>query len=284
MRYVQPQSLSEALQWGQTPGAAYLAGGTDLILKMRTGEVRPDLLVDLAQVKELKEIKLEEESLMLGSMVTFSEIEQSSLLQENARGLWQACLTMGAPQIRNQATLGGNLGNCSPAADSLPPLLALDTQVVLCSLKAESNSLVQEERVSLTEILERQPLLERGTLIRGYRIPCRGYVSAFAKLGRRQALAIARMSVAVALYKEGSLVRDVRVAFGAVGRRAFLSEDLNNALKGRPMDETWIELAIEKAQNVVGKALGDRASAAYKRVAVAGVMRETLANLIERRE
>ncbi len=273
MKYYQPRSVSEAVELAQTSEANFLAGGTDLVLHMQTGKAQPNTLIDLGKISELREIKEAEGYLEIGSMATFAEIGQNKLVSQNAFALWQACQTMGSPQIRNKATLGGNLGNCSPAADGLPPLLALGAEVHLISRDGE-------EIIPLAGLLSRTPLMPQDTLIRGFRIPRKGLQSGFAKLGRRQALAIARLNVAVAIEVEGTQIGKVSVALGAVGRRAFLSEALGLALSNLELNEGWIEKGVEEVQRVVRNALGERASAPYKRVAVSGVFREAVASFI----
>lgn len=273
MKYYKPKSVREAVEIAQTSEADFLAGGTDLVLHMQTGKIQPIALIDLRMIPELKVIRESDGFIEIGSMTTFAEMEQNQLINKNAYALWLACQTMGSPQIRNQATLGGNLGNCSPAADGLPPLLALGTEVHLIS----SNG---SELVPLENLLTRSPLYAKDTLIQGFRIPLKGLKSGFAKLGRRRALAIARLNVAVAVEMNGDIATQVRVALGAVGRRAFLSESLAQELSGQKINEAWIEKGIEQVQLVVREALGARASAPYKRVAVAGVFREALGSLI----
>ena len=269
MHYFQPQSLSEAVKIAQNEEAMFLAGGTDLVLQMQTGKLQPAALIDLGKISELRDIKVTEGFLDIGSMATFSEMGKSEHVFYNARALWQSCQTMGSPQIRNQATLGGNLGNCSPAADGLPPLLALGAEVHLISPMGE-------EAVSAANLLSRNPFLAKGTLIRGFRIPLNGRKSGFAKLGRRRALAIARLSVAVEVELDAGLVKNVRVALGAVGRRAFLSDSLAQVLSGSELNEAWMNKGLDGVQKVVREALGSRASAPYKRAAVAGVFREAV--------
>ncbi|AFQ43318.1 FAD binding domain-containing protein [Desulfosporosinus meridiei] len=273
MKYFQPQSVEEALEIAHTSEATFLAGGTDLVLHMRTGKVQPLGLIDLGKISVLREIKEIEGSLEIGSMATFAELGKSELVFQKAHALWQACQTMGSPQIRNQATLGGNLGNCSPAADGLPALLALGAEVCL-------NTKTGKEILSVESLLSRTPLLEQGTLIRGFRIPVNGQKTGFAKLGRRKALAIARLSVAISVQLNGGRTDNVRVALGAVGRRAFLSEALGQELSGQELNNELLEKGVLEVQQIVREALGTRASAPYKRVAVAGVFREALTSII----
>ncbi|MCB8814925.1 FAD binding domain-containing protein [Desulfosporosinus shakirovi] len=273
MKYFQPYSVEEAIEIAHASESTFLAGGTDLVLHMRTGKAQPSGLIDLGKIPVLREIKEVDGFIEIGSMATFAELGNSELVAQNAYALWQACQSMGSPQIRNQATLGGNLGNCSPAADGLPPLLALGAEVHLISQEGE-------EFVPLSTLLSRTPLFGQDTLIRGFRIPINSWQSGFAKLGKRRALAIARLSVAVAVEINGTRVENVRVALGAVGRRAFLSESLGRELSGLDLNGAWLEKGILEVQQIVREALGARASAPYKRVAVSGVFREALASII----
>ncbi|KLU60361.1 nicotinate dehydrogenase FAD-subunit [Peptococcaceae bacterium CEB3] len=272
MYYVRPETVAEVLEAGEKPGMLYLAGGTDLILKLRRQEVQARGLVDLQAVAELRRIRVEGDRLEIGAMVSFADLLNNDQVATEARALWLACRSMGAPQIRNQATLGGNLANCSPAADSLPALLVLQAQVRLLSHSGET-------LVPLAELLERTPLWPSGTLLAGFRLPLTGGASGFAKLGRRQALAIARLSAAVALREENGRASGVRLAFGAAGKRAFLSADLAEKLNGLVLDGGFTEVACREARKVISRALGERASAPYKREAVAGVVREALASV-----
>ncbi|MCO1603948.1 FAD binding domain-containing protein [Desulfosporosinus nitroreducens] len=273
MKYFQPYSVEEAIEIAHASESTFLAGGTDLVLHMRNGKAQPSGLIDLGKIPVLREIKEVDGFIEIGSMATFAELGNSELVAQNAYALWQACQSMGSPQIRNQATLGGNLGNCSPAADGLPPLLALGAEVHLISQEGE-------EFEPLSTLLSRTPLLGQNTLILGFRIPINGWQSGFAKLGRRRALAIARLSVAVAVEINGTRVENVRVALGAVGRRAFLSESLGRELSGLDLNGAWLEKGVLEVQQIVREALGARASAPYKREAVSGVFREALASII----
>lgn len=248
----------------------FLAGGTDLVLQMKEAKVRPDALIDLGRIPQLKLVQVAEDWLEIGSMVTFASLRNNSLIRDNARSLWLASETMGSPQIRNQATIGGNLGNNSPAADGLPPLLALGAQVRIATGAGERNR-------PLSEVVAQG--LRADELIVGFRIPLQNWQSGFAKLGRRQALAIARLSVAIAIKSEGKFVKDVNIAFGAVGRNAFLCESLASSLVNQELTPAWIEQAAAGAQQLVDKSLGARPSAPYKKVAVGGVMRKAIESL-----
>ncbi|HWJ03233.1 MAG TPA: FAD binding domain-containing protein [Verrucomicrobiae bacterium] len=269
MNFYQPTTIEEALALAG-PNTRFLAGGTDLVLQMREGKIMPKTLIDLGRIQQLQQVIRNGAWLEIGSMVTFSNLSDHELVRSHAHALWQACRTMGSPQVRNQATIGGNLGNNSPAADGLPPLLVLDARVKVAVPQGE-------KLLPIAEVIKTP--LPYDHLIVGFCIPLNQWQSGFAKLGRRNALAIARLSVALAVQSEGNRVKDIRVALGAVGRQAFLADDLAKSLVNQSVDETWIELAVAEAKKVVGQALGERPSAAYKRVAAGGVMRKAIQSL-----
>ena len=279
MEYARPENVVEAVSLGRIQGASFLAGGTDLVLQMRNGMIRPRLLVDLGRLDELAQITESDGWLEVGSMTTFAQLGGADLVKRHATALYQAGRVMGSPQIRHQATIGGNLGHCSPGADGLPPLLALGCWVRLQSPDGK-------EVLPLGELLQRRTLLAPGTLIRGFSIPLPGSGpmagygterrSGFAKVGKRRALAIADVSVAVAVSMAGGYVREAWVALGAAGERPHLNYGLADKLRGRRMDAAWLEMAVTGAKKAVADELGTHPLAPYKREAVGGAMREAL--------
>jgi CO/xanthine dehydrogenase FAD-binding subunit len=273
MNFYQPHSLAEAVQLGgDGQENLYLAGGTDLILQMK--HQLPKGLIDLGHIPELKKVVKTKTHLYIGSMTTFNELAENSLVKEHAKALWHCTQSMGSVQIRNQATLGGNLANLSPAADSVPPLLALDAEVILCLCSGV-------QRLSIAEFLDCFGQLSGRSLIRGISIPLKGLTSSFYKLGRREALAIARLSVAFAVKLKGERVGRVKIAFGAVSPRPFLALELGKYLSNRKLNESWVQDAKEGAQELVTQVLGGRATAPYKRIAVAGVVGAAICSLVE---
>ena len=112
-----------------TPDSRLLAGGTDLMLRLRTSVVRPDLLIDLSGLRELSFIRKERGLIRIGAMTTFAQMQRNAMLEIHASCLARAAAHVGSLQIRNVATLGGNVANASPCADAIPALLVLDAQV-----------------------------------------------------------------------------------------------------------------------------------------------------------
>ncbi len=271
--------------------ASIVAGGTDIILRLREKELKPEILLDISSIKELKGISefrseaagakkdgLVENALVktriaIGAAVTFSEIAKSPLFKLNLRGLADAASSVGSPQIRNAATIGGNICNASPAADILPPLLALDASVAVKSSDEElvlplHRFLLDKGKVRL------QPNQLLYSVV--FERPKQNQSLGFAKLGLRKALAISRIAVAVFVETENNCFATVRVATGACGRIPLRETTIETQLAGRDINDKSIEAAAERYKMVLEERLEGRNAAEYKSEAVKGVFKEAI--------
>src|SRR6185503_18531934 len=184
----------------------------DILVKAKDGAENRAALFDLTGVPELKGIQEQDGHLWIGAATTHTEMMRSALVASAAPALPPACAVIGGPQIRNRGTLGGNLANASPAADTLPALYAADAIVELCSVSER-----RELPIAHFFTGPRQTLLAPDELILAVRVPKRqGLRGAFLRLGQRQAQAISKVSVAVTAAFEDGVATDVRIAFGAV--------------------------------------------------------------------
>jgi carbon-monoxide dehydrogenase small subunit/xanthine dehydrogenase small subunit len=212
--YYRPRNLEEALEiLAQRPGEVRpVAGGTDVLVRAMDGRLDRGRLFDLTAVPDVKGIEVRGEHLWIGSGSTHTEMMESRLVQRYAPALPAACRVIGGPQIRNRGTLGGNLANASPAADTVPPLYAADATIELVSVSARREIPVAEFFTG-----PGRSVLEPDELILGVRVPIRpGVRGAFLRLGQRQAQAISKVSVAVAMTFKDGRPDWVRVALGAV--------------------------------------------------------------------
>ncbi len=274
--YYQPESLAEALNLlADLPGPKkVLAGGTDVIPALSRGELAVEHLVSLKKLDELREIRRVGANLHVGALVTFRELVSSPLVAGFCRLLGEAAAAVGGPQVRNQGTVGGNVVNASPAGDLLPPLFALGAQVKLCRRGGErvlplaefllgmGKTMLMPEEI-LTEVIF--PALPGGA------------ASSFVKLGRRNSLAISRISMAVIIFRNRQgRIEEARLALGAVAPRPVRAERAEALLKGRCPGPALLEEAVAAIAETVAAILGRRASAPYKRVAVKGVARQAL--------
>ena len=204
-----PRTLDEALRLkAEQPAAVPIEGGTDLMVELNFDRARPDALLNLNQVEELKGWSRENGTLRLGASLTFTETMRPPLAGI-LPALAEASRTVGSPQIRNRATIGGNLGTASPAGDALPPLLLEDADVELASVRGR-------RRLPLREFLvgPKRNALEPDELILAVLVRPSGNPQTFMKVGPRNAMVIAICSLAVAVDRER---RELRAAYGSAG-------------------------------------------------------------------
>ncbi len=238
-----PQSLPEALHLlaEGAPGVTPLAGGTNLIPDMRGGSHHPAVLMNIAGLDELRGIHLQDGQLVLGAGVTIEEVLHDPLIEQHAAVLRDAASVMANPLVRNRATLGGNLVNASPAADSAPPLLVLNAEVELLSEQGA-------RRVPLDQFFcgVGQTIREPQELLVSIRCPLAARVAAaHRKLALRKASAISVVSAAAALTVDGGgRCEQARIALGAVAPTPIRAYEAEKALLGRlPTPEAIAEAA-----------------------------------------
>jgi CO/xanthine dehydrogenase FAD-binding subunit len=241
-----PKTISEALGYLSDKGnrCKIIAGGTDLIPALRREEVRPSHVMNILEIEQLRGVSEEKDSIRIGPATTFTEMTRSGIIKQHLPLLIEAASLVGAPPIRNRGTIGGNIGNASPAADVLPAVIALDGELELQS-KSRGVRIVPAGKAveaAYKTCFDADELLT-GILIR--KLPA-GTRCAFYKLGRRNAMARSYMSLSVVVSagKDG-IVSDVRIVPGAleaVARRVTAAE---NALLGEKMQASLIDRATE---------------------------------------
>ena len=204
-----PRTLEEALALkAERPDAVPIQGGTDVMVELNFDRARPPALLNLNEVPELRSWSRDNGMFRLGSGLTYTEAMKAPLADE-ARALAEASRTVGGPQIRNRGTIGGNLGTASPAGDALPPLLVSEGQVVLQSTNGERT-------IALTDFLvgPKQNALAENELIVAVLVPAGGPRQTFMKVGPRNAMVIAVVSLAVLVDEARG---EVRASFGSAG-------------------------------------------------------------------
>jgi CO/xanthine dehydrogenase FAD-binding subunit len=211
MEVLTPQTLDEALRAkADHPGAWPIQGGTDVMVALNFDRGRPDVLLNLNEVAELRGFTRENGALRLGSGVTYAEIEHGEL-KDVLPALAEASRTVGSPQIRNRGTIGGNLGTSSPAGDALPPLLVEDAEVECTSVRGM-------RRIALGEFVTgvKRNALEPDELITAVWLTPSNAPQTFMKIGPRNAMVIAVVSLAVSAGDE------LRASFGSASPRPVL--------------------------------------------------------------
>ena len=252
-----------ALLAENTARARALAGGTDLVVDLKHAPGDVDLLVDVSQLPEFGGIGETEEGLRIGSMVTFSELMASPIVNQMTPEIVAASHTVGAVQTRNLGTIGGNLVTCVPSADSAPSLLALDAIATIAGSDGKRSVPLEEFFVG-----PRKTILEPHELLAEILIPKKnlGKPSHFIKFGLRKGQALALVNVAAALYlNDDGTVAEPRIALGAVAPTPMFALKAEASLDGKKPDE---ENLLEAARVAVSeiKPIDDfRASANYRR-------------------
>jgi len=274
--YYQPLTVDEALSClAKSPNVTkLLAGGTDLIIQMRERTVTTDYIVDLANVAELKVVGQNGENLEIGSMVTFAEIERDHLIQKYIPLLAKAAGAVGAPQIRNAATIGGNIANAAAAADSLPALLALEAKVRLQKVDAQKEVPVGDVLVGVnrTNLMPDEILTK--IIVPN---PPKNTFMAFVKLGRRKALAIARLNLALTLkLADDGKIEKAALGLGAVGVTAYRVPQVEEFLQGKLLNDDTITAACLLLSEVVAAKLGTRPTAPYKKTIAKAALSQAL--------
>jgi CO/xanthine dehydrogenase FAD-binding subunit len=259
--YHRPTTLKDALRLGESiPGARFIAGGTDVMVRMREGKVHASALVSLSRVAELQGIE-SGPPLVIGGGVRVSDLQVSADVARLLPVLVQATRQLGSVQIRNSATVGGNLCNASPCADLAPPLLVHEARVRL-----ESAGGVRELPLEDFFVGPRTSILEPGEILRAIvvdRAPADAR-AVFLKKGRVQ-MDIALGSVAVLLQTDGRRCVRARVAAGSLGPRPMRLREVERALEGAMLEDATIARAREAASAEVKPISDVRASADYRR-------------------
>ena len=254
-----------------TTRSRLLAGGTDLVRAIRRPGQEPDLLIDLSDLAELSFVRLDGERLRVGATTTFTRLQSDPLVREHAPCLGQAASQVGSVQIRNIATVAGNVANASPCADGATALMALDADVTTIDGAGRGATRPLGEVLlgpGKTSLAYDEAITEFSFTALGAE-----HRSAFAKIGSRTAVTVARLSMALVVRFDPipGVLSDVRVSLGAVGETAFRDPEAEQAAEGRPPDEESARLFTDACVAAVQRSIPGRYSLPYKQHAVRGL-------------
>jgi len=279
-------NLEDALSWLDNAAgeACILAGGTDLLLDLQQERHPPvELLVDVTRISEMNLLELHGDELFVGAALPLNKLIASPLIKKHAQALLEAGSLIGGLQVRNTATLGGNVAHALPAADGAIALLALDAQVEVASLSSRKHLPLGELYLGPG----RSALDPKREIIVGFYMQTqrRDQASAFKRVMRPQGVAIAILNLAVWIERAGETVHDVRIAIGPSGlapRRALSAEKV---LKGKQLDTTSIELArLALLEEISFRTSPHRATQQYRRHMAGILLEETLTTAWRRAE
>lgn len=287
--YESPTTLEEALRLKARHGedARAMAGGTDLLLELERGARQaPDGgeigVIDLTRIPGLAEIREEDGRIHLGPLVTHNQCAASPLIGEKAFPLARACWEVGAPQIRNRATVAGNIITASPANDSIPPLLTLDAEVTLASAARGRRTVPLHRFFTGFRQVDLAPdELLVDISLRALSPQDRG---SFIKLGLRHAQAISLVSVAGVVRFDGERVQEAALSLGAVTPVVGRAGEAERFLQGKILTDDVIREAARLAVHASSPIDDIRASAAYRRAMVETLTARLLRQLRDGRE
>jgi len=255
-----PKSKQEALvTLADTDGAAVVAGGTDLMVRMKKGESHK-YLIDISGLKELRGANILDGRINIGSVTSFRALSMDPLVSTLAPALSQAASWIGSPQIRSMATIGGNIVNASPAADTIPPLLVHDARVVL-----ESRDQVRAERLEDFITGPYKTAISSKEILSALRIEqLDGYTEGYRRIAKRAAWAISRLGVAWAISESDNTFTDVRLAIGSCTPAPFRARNVELFLIGKKREAPVIREAVSLCLSEIRRISGERPSFAYK--------------------
>jgi len=271
--FINPKSLVEALEYLNQYGkeAKIIAGGTDLLVQLRNEDDKlagVKYLVSIDSLSDLRQIKIYEDYISIGTLVNHTEIASSEIIWANASFLSKAASMIGSPQIRNRGTIGGNLVNASPAADMAVPLLTLGAIIKIESLRekrevklkefflGQGKTVLQDDEMIVEIKFEKSDLNKNGY---------------FIKLGQRNAMTIAIASIAVNLEVRQNKIIRIRVAAGSVAPMPIRLTVVEEILKNKKINNRLLEEAINKVSEEVNPISDIRASTEYRRY-VSGIL------------
>jgi carbon-monoxide dehydrogenase medium subunit len=271
MRYEAPDSLegAVALLAGANGEARVLAGGTDLLVQMRTDILDPDLIVDIKKIKETRSITEEKGGWRIGAAVTGAELKEHARLKKVWPGVIEAANLIGSTQVQGRATMGGNLCNGSPAADSVPALIAAGAVATLVGPNGRRDLPVEDVMLG-----PRKLALQKGEIVASFLLPPRPPRSsdAYLRFIPRTEMDIAVVGAGVSLTVDGAgTVTAARVSLGAVAARVLLVAEAAQAIIGSRLDKPAQD-RLEAAAQAACRPIDDKRGTVEFRTQVAGVL------------
>ncbi|GAB2174583.1 FAD binding domain-containing protein [Dongia sp. agr-C8] len=282
MRYERPTTLQAASQLlAKEKGSAYvLAGGTDLLVRLRTGFIEPDLIVDIKRIASTRTIAKTATGFKIGAAVTGAELGENAALKKAWPGVVEAANLIGSKQVQGRCTMTGNLCNASPAADSVPALVAAAAKVVIAGPKGKRTIPVEQVPVG-----PGKTSLKKGEIIESILLPKRPPKSgdAYLRFIPRTEMDIAVVGVGVSLTLDAKgVVKAARVSLGAVAPTVLLVPEAAKAIIGTKLDAKALD-ALAAACSAACKPIDDKRGTKDYRIKVAGVLAKRAAKIAQQR-
>lgn len=261
--FVRPRDLAELLRIKAElrEKALILDGGTNLLIYIKDGIIREGTIVDVTRLPELRGVHRENGTVEIGAAETMTDLLNSGVLRESIPFIPECLRDFGNLLVRNTSTIGGNIADASPIADSAPPLMVLDAEIIAASSAGTRAIPIDEFFVK-----PQKTMLKPDEVLVKFRIPVPGAGRGkFIKLGLRRGTSCSVTSVAVWLVKDKKTIQDVRIALGGVAPRPLRAKATEKAFTGAPLDEQTIDRVAEGVKKEISPITDVRGSAEYRR-------------------
>jgi len=277
-RLVSPGNLQSALSLLSREPAQWLpiAGGTDVMVLYSAGKLPNRNLINIWNIPELRQIEVSSDAIRIGAACTYTALRQHEILSREFPLLAMAASWTGGIANQNRGTLGGNIANASPAADSLPALLVYDAELTLISVRGERRVAYRSFHTGY-----KQTVLAADELIRDISLPRRfsGYISHARKVGARNAQAISKVCLAALGQMAGGTIRDIRLAMGSVAPVPLRLSETERILIGKRIAPSLIDAARKSVAKEIRPIDDIRSSARYRSVVAGNLVAEFLEKL-----
>ena len=278
--YFKPSTLKEASALLKQGGNIVVAGGTDVMIKVRRGAIRGVGLVNIKAVDSLSEIREQDGGLFIGSGVKLSAVASDERVLKNYPALAEGAMSIGTPQIRNLGTIGGNVCNASPCADTAPGLLVSGAEVLI-----EGTGGSRSVNISEFWTGPGKSVLEPGEIVTGFLLPTpeEGLKQGFLKLGPRRAADIAVVNLGISFVLKDGKYKNVRIALGSVAPTPISAVTAEAIMEGCAVESLDIEAVASAAERDSIPISDVRASEWYRKEAVCALVKELLRKLTAKR-
>ncbi len=280
--YYAPETIDAACKLAAElgDGTMFMAGGTDLLIKIKRKMIDPKAVIDIKNIKGLDEISFDEEKgLTLGSTVTLTAIENNPVIKEKYPAIADAAGATANVQIRNMASVSGNLCNAAPSAENAPVLMAMGAQVSLVSTEGT-------RAVPLDEFFTGpgQTVLKQGEILTSITVPVppKGSGTSYQHISARGKVDISAVGVGAMLTMNGDICEDARIFLGAVAPTPIMAESAQNVLKGKKITEELLQTAGLEASKEAKPITDMRATAEYRTLMVAVLTGRAIGESIKR--
>jgi len=279
--FFSPGTLDEALSLlsQHKDSVSVIAGGTDIVLELNERAHTAQAVVDISKIKDLRYVKVVDGVVRIGVLSTFTDLENDPYIREHVKSLYSACYYVGSPQIRNLGTIGGNVANASVAGDTPTALISLDATVVLRSAAGKREMKITDfySGAGKTQ-LEKDELLTEIY----FDAPTENMATAYTKLGKRKALVIVVIGLAVLLERDcNNICSKAQVVIGAVARYPKRLPSIEHYLVGKPITKETFEGCRDMFSQIVYDMIPTRASVGYKKESVKGVANKTFNSILK---